>query len=47
MATEVTVKVNDLRELFRERDFDPFADDGDTIGSIAEMAAPPSRFQAA
>jgi hypothetical protein len=41
MATEVTVKVNDVRELFREREFDPFEDDVETIGSIARMAQLP------
>jgi hypothetical protein len=40
-STEVTVKVNDVHELFREREFDPFTDDVETIGSIAEMAQLP------
>jgi hypothetical protein len=41
MATEVTVKVKDVRDLFRKHEFDPFADDLDAIGSIAEMAQLP------
>lgn len=39
--TEVTVKVNHLRDLFRERDFDPFADEVDSVSSIAKMAQLP------
>jgi hypothetical protein len=39
--TEITVKVNDPTELFRERQFDPFAEETDTIGSIASMAQLP------
>lgn len=39
--TEVTVKVNDVRELFAEHQFDPFNDDVETIGSIARMAQLP------
>jgi hypothetical protein len=38
---EVTVKVNDVRELFAEHPFDPFDDDVDAIGSIARMAQLP------
>ncbi|HYL26758.1 MAG TPA: hypothetical protein VEW74_02925 [Candidatus Nitrosotalea sp.] len=41
MTTEVTVKVNDVRELFGERKFDPFDDGAETIGSIAQMAQLP------
>jgi hypothetical protein len=41
MAQEVTVKVSDLRELFRERAFDPFGEETDEIGSIAQMAQLP------
>jgi hypothetical protein len=40
-STEVTVKVNDVRELFREREFDPFRDDAADLGSIARMAQLP------
>lgn len=39
--TEVTVKVTDLKELFAERQFDPFADDVETIPSITRMAQLP------
>jgi hypothetical protein len=39
--TEVIVKVNDLRDLFREREFDPFTDDIDAVSSIAKMAQLP------
>jgi hypothetical protein len=39
--SEVTVKVDDVRELFAEHAFDPFDDDLDTIGSIARMAQLP------
>lgn len=38
---EVTVRVNDVRELFTERAFDPFNDDAEAIGSIARMAQLP------
>lgn len=41
MTTEVTVKVGDVRELFREREFDPFDDDVEALGSIAQMAQLP------
>jgi hypothetical protein len=40
-STEVTVKVNDVHELFREHEFDPFVDDAEQIGSIAAMAQLP------
>lgn len=39
--TEVTVKVNDVRDLFRAHEFDPFADEREDIGSIVEMAQLP------
>jgi hypothetical protein len=38
---EITLKVDDVRDLFREREFDPFTDDVERIGSIAEMARLP------
>lgn len=38
--TEVTVKVNDVRELFSEHAFDPFGDDGG-VKSIAGIAQLP------
>jgi hypothetical protein len=41
MPTEVTLKVTDVRELFRSHEFDPFDDDVDAIGSIAQMAQLP------
>jgi hypothetical protein len=41
MAKQVTVKVNDVRELFVPQQFDPFSDDVETIGSIARMAELP------
>lgn len=37
-SKEITVKVDDLGDLFRERPFDPFADDVESIGSIAQIA---------
>lgn len=40
-STEVTVRVNDLRDLFREREYDPFTDDVHDVGSIAALAALP------
>jgi len=39
--TEVTVKVNDIKELFAEHQFDPFTDDVETIASITRMAQLP------
>lgn len=39
--TEVTVKVNDLRELFAEHAFDPFTDDAESVNSIAGIAQLP------
>jgi hypothetical protein len=38
---EVTVKVHDVRDLFRAREFDPFADDVEAIDSVAQMAQLP------
>jgi hypothetical protein len=38
---EVTVQVNDVNDLFRERAFDPFTDDVGTVPSIAAMAQLP------
>jgi hypothetical protein len=40
-STEITVRVNDLRELFREREFDPFTDEIDSVSSVARMAQLP------
>lgn len=40
-AREITVKVDDVRDLFRKHEFDPFADDTESFGSIAEMAQLP------
>jgi len=40
-STEVTVRVRDVRDLFAEHTFDPFADDADEIGSIAALAQLP------
>lgn len=39
--TEVTIRVNDVRELFGEHVFDPFSDDEDSIGGIARLAQLP------
>jgi hypothetical protein len=39
--TEITVRANNLAELFQERDFDPFTDNVDTVSSIARMAQLP------
>jgi hypothetical protein len=41
MATEVTVKVANVRDLFRDHEFDPFEDDVESVGSIAQMAQLP------
>jgi uncharacterized protein YjeT (DUF2065 family) len=38
---EINLKVDDVRDLFREREFDPFTDDVEAIGSIAELARLP------
>ena len=40
-SKEITVKVNDVRELFAQRAFDPFADEPEGLESIAEMARLP------
>jgi hypothetical protein len=40
-SNQVTVKVSDVRQLFATRDFDPFEDDVETIGSVARMAQLP------
>lgn len=40
-SREITVKVNDVRELFAQRAFDPFADEPESLESIAEMARLP------
>jgi hypothetical protein len=40
-STEVTIRVNDLRDLFREREFDPFTDDLDSVSSLAQLAQLP------
>ena len=37
----ITVKVNDVRDLFRSREFDPFVDEVESVGSIAAMAQLP------
>ncbi|MBV8066725.1 MAG: hypothetical protein JO113_02025 [Candidatus Eremiobacteraeota bacterium] len=42
MTKFITVKVNDVRDLFREHEFDPFNDDADRIDSIAQMAQFPN-----
>ncbi|MBV8196509.1 MAG: hypothetical protein JO263_00105 [Candidatus Eremiobacteraeota bacterium] len=38
---EITLRVNDIRDLFRDREFDPFSDDIDSVGSIRQMAQLP------
>lgn len=40
-AGEIAIAVNDPRELFREREFDPFNDDIESVSSIARMAQLP------
>jgi hypothetical protein len=40
-STEVTIRVNDLGDLFRERDFDPFTDDVESLSSLAQIAQLP------
>jgi hypothetical protein len=37
----IEINVADVRDLFRDREFDPFADDAETIGSIARLAQLP------
>jgi hypothetical protein len=39
--TEITLAVDDVSDLFREREFNPFTDDANTIRSIAGMAQLP------
>lgn len=39
--TELTIRVNDVRDLFRVHEFDPFSDDVETLGSIDAMAQLP------
>jgi hypothetical protein len=40
-STEVTLQIKDPHDLFRERDFDPFTDEIDSVSSIARMAQLP------
>ena len=40
-SREVTVQVNDLHDLFRVRDFDPFTDEIESVSSIASIAQLP------
>lgn len=40
-STEVTVKVDDVRELFSAHEFDPFNDDVESVRSIAGIAQLP------
>jgi hypothetical protein len=40
--TELKIHARELRELFSEREFDPFVDDEDTLGSIAQIARFPN-----
>ncbi|HLY03582.1 MAG TPA: hypothetical protein VKR56_13940 [Candidatus Cybelea sp.] len=40
--TELTIHPRELRELFSEREFDPFADDPDALASIAQVARFPN-----
>jgi hypothetical protein len=40
--TELTIHARELRELFSEREFDPFADDADALQSIAQIARFPN-----
>ncbi len=40
-TNEITLKVTELRDLFREREFDPFIDNVEDVGSIARMAQLP------
>jgi hypothetical protein len=41
-STELTIHARELRELFSEREFDPFVDDPDMIASIAQIARFPN-----
>jgi hypothetical protein len=36
--SELTIHARELRELFSEREFDPFVDDENALGSIAQIA---------
>lgn len=40
-TTEIDIRVDDPHELFREHQFDPFTDEIDAVGSIAQMAELP------
>jgi hypothetical protein len=40
--SELTVRARALGELFSEREFDPFVDDADAFGSIAQIARFPN-----
>jgi hypothetical protein len=40
--TELTIHARELRELFSEREFDPFVDDADALSSIAQVARFPN-----
>ena len=40
--TELTIHARELRELFSERAFDPFVNDGDALASIAQIARFPN-----
>src|SRR5690348_3275902 len=39
---EITLALDDVSDLFRERDFNPFTDDPNTIRSLAAMAQTPN-----
>ncbi|HEY3676291.1 MAG TPA: hypothetical protein VGK84_09890, partial [Candidatus Tumulicola sp.] len=41
-STELTVRVPNLRDLFSEREFDPFADDADALQSIPQITRFPN-----
>jgi hypothetical protein len=41
MPAELTIRARELRELFCEREFDPFVDDANTLWSIAQIAQLP------
>lgn len=40
-VNRVTIRVGDVRDLFRERPFDPFEDDVGTLSSLAQLAELP------
>ena len=40
--TELTIHAREFRELFSEREFDPFVDDTDALSSIAQIARFPN-----